>query len=328
MSENSPDLSVIIVSFNTKELTLACLESLYKQSRDLRLQTLVIDNNSQDGSAEAIEQAFPQVELHALEDNLGFAGANNFAAELAKSEWILLLNPDTVVLRKGIERMLDFAIKRDELCVVGGRTYFADERLNPTSCWGEPSLWSSFCIGTGLSSVFRRSLWLDPESLGKWPRDTVREVEIISGCLLLIPAALWQKLGGFDTGFFMYSEDVDLCMRARMEGAKLFICPDAEIIHYGGASEKIRSAKMVRLISAKAQLYIKHWPGWKAWLGIRFLDAWVGSRTLAFAVAKLLGPRFQTSYQDWRSIWQHRKEWRNPPAVADIKRPEKVPTTQ
>lgn len=318
LPDESPDLSVIVVSYNTRAMTLACLASLYDQSPNLKLQTLVIDNASKDGSAAAIEARFPQVELHALEENLGFAGANNYAAEHAHAEWILLLNPDTVVLRRGIERMLAFARARADECVIGGRTYFADERLNPTSCWGEPTLWSLLCVATGLSSVFRRNAWLDPESLGMWPRDTVREVKIIAGCLLLISKSLWERLGGFDTGFFMYSEDFDLSMRARRSGAKLLICPDAEIIHYAGASEKVRSEKMVRLMVAKAQLYRKHWPPWKALLGIRFLDGWVWSRMTLFAFARLLAVRFQRSYDDWRAIWVHREDWRRPPPVAPL----------
>lgn len=312
------------MSYNTRELTLDCIRSIFEQSPSVSLQIIVVDNDSKDGSAEAIAEQFPTVEIHAMKENLGFAGANNFAATFARSDWILLLNPDTVVLRRGLERMLEFANMRSESVVIGGRTYFADGELNRASCWGEPSLWGLVCAGTGLSSVLRRNAIFDPDSLGNWARDTVREVKIISGCLLLIRRDLWRRLDGFDTGFFMYSEDFDLSMRARRAGAKLLICPDAEFIHYAGASENVRADKMVRLLVAKAQLYLKHWPAWKARLGIGLLDTWVVSRMCFFGLSNLLMPRFNASYKDWSSIWQHRKDWRNPPPVAPLKKPKKV----
>lgn len=304
-----PDLTVIIVSYNTKELTLDCLRSLYAESPDLDLQVVLVDNNSSDGSAEAIAEHYPQVELIARQDNLGFAGGNNLAAERARSEWLLLLNPDTVVLRQGIQKMLAFAkeqVNEGHEVVVGGRTYYGDGSLNPTSCWGRSTLWSLFCMGTGLSSVFRRSPVFDPESLGKWPRDTVREVDIITGCLLMLRTDFWNQLGGFDLDFFMYGEDADLSARARAAGAKCIVCPEAEIIHYAGQSEKVRADKMVRLFRAKAQLFRKHGTPLFAWFAVRMLDFWAFTRMSALALL----PSKRESFLSWRKVWSERKNWR------------------
>lgn len=304
-----PDLTVIIVSYNTKELTLDCLRSLYDESPDLDLQVILVDNNSSDGSAEAIADQYPQVELIARQDNLGFAGGNNLAAERARSEWLLLLNPDTVVLRQGVQKMLTFAKERVSEggeYVVGGRTYYGDGSLNPTSCWGRSTLWSLFCMGTGLSSIFRRSLVFDPESLGKWPRDTVREVDIITGCLLMLRTEFWNQLGGFDLDFFMYGEDADLSVRARAAGARCIVCPDAEIIHYAGQSEKVRADKMVRLFTAKVQLFKKHGTPLFAWFAIRMLDFWAFTRMSALALL----PSKNESFASWRKVWSERKKWR------------------
>src|SRR5690606_35725860 len=116
-----------------------------------------------------------------------------------------------------------------------------------------------FCVATGLSSLFRGSSLFNPEGYGGWKRDTVREVDIVSGCFFLIRRELWERLGGFDPAFFMYGEEADLCLRARKLGARPMVTPEATIVHYGGASERVRADKMVRLLQAKALLIRRHW---------------------------------------------------------------------
>src|SRR5690606_2943956 len=116
--------------------------------------------------------------------------------------------------------------------------------LNPTSCWGRSTPWSEFCHAVGLSAAFRGSRLLNPEGLGSWRRDSVREVDIVTGCFLLLPRALWERLGGFHPDFFMYGEEADLCLRARRLGVRPIITPEATIVHYGGRSENKRIQKM------------------------------------------------------------------------------------
>jgi len=138
-----PDVSIIIVSFNTRELTLDCLRSVYEQTGDVTFEVFVVDNASTDGSAEAIAAAFPQVHLIANHENRGFAAANNQAAQYASGEWLLLLNPDTVVLNRAVDRLVAFArraVAEDAACgIFGGRTIFANGRLNPTCACPRPN---------------------------------------------------------------------------------------------------------------------------------------------------------------------------------------------
>src|SRR5690606_14326374 len=108
------------------------------------------------------------------------------------------------------------------------------------SCHGRPTLWSLICLGTGLASLFRRSRCLNPESLGSWKRDSVREVDAVTGCFLLIGRELWNELGGFDESFFMYGEDTDLCLRSWAKGRPCLICPEAKLIHYGAQADRVR----------------------------------------------------------------------------------------
>lgn len=302
-------VSVLIVSYRTRELTLSCLNSIFAASYDLPYEVIIIDNASSDGSAEAIAEQYPQARLVALTQNIGFAAATQMAANMATGRYFLLLNPDTVVLNEAIKTLYSFAEARSDAGIYGGRTLNADMSLNPQSCWGRPTLWSVTCQALGLSALGHCTNWFNPEAMGAWRRDTVREVDIVSGCFLMIRSELWRKLGGFDRDFFMYGEDTDLCLRARQVGARCLICPDATIIHYAGASERVRADKMIRLFIAKRKLFRKHWCGTSAALGIWMLGIWVMTRLMAFRIASEFNVKYLTSYGTWQAIWNERSRW-------------------
>jgi N-acetylglucosaminyl-diphospho-decaprenol L-rhamnosyltransferase len=233
LSIQNAHVSVLIVSYNTKDMTLACIESVRKFAGRTEQEIIVVDNASIDGSADAIEKNFPDIRLLRSTVNLGFAGANNLAAQHASAPFILLLNPDTLVLDNGIERLLSFAQLHPEAGIWGGRTFFADMSLNPSSIWRFMSLWSLFSQAIGFSKIFNKNSIWSSESYGGWARDSIRDVDIVTGCFFLIERTLWEKLGGFDLQFFMYAEEADLCFRARKLGARALFTPDATIIHYG-----------------------------------------------------------------------------------------------
>jgi N-acetylglucosaminyl-diphospho-decaprenol L-rhamnosyltransferase len=303
------DVSIIIVSFNTRELTLACLGSVYEQTRGVQFEVIVVDNASEDGSAQAIRAAFKSVQLIALDQNVGFAKANNLAALGSSADYLLLLNPDTVLLDGAVQRAIMFARSQPGVGVVGGRTFFGDMRLNRNSCHGRPTAWSMFCMGTGLSSLMRQSAWFNPESLGSWQRDTVRKVDAVTGCFLLIDRRLWVKLQGFDESFFMYGEDTDLCIRTWQVGLKCMVCPEARLIHFGGKSEKVRADKMVKLFRAKSQLIRKHWPPQTQWFGVAMLQLWAMTRMLACGTIGMARPMTRGSATQWRAVWDRRDQF-------------------
>lgn len=307
------DVSIIVVSYNTCAMTLACLASIAAETREVRFEVLVVDNASTDGSAQAIASHPSRPVLIRSADNIGFAHANNLAARQARGRYILLLNPDTVVLDRAVDRLVAFAEARPQAQIWGGRTLFADRTLNPASCWGRMTPWNLFCRATGLTGLFAGSELFNGEAYGGWPRDTVREVDIVSGCFLLLPAALWRRLDGFDPAFFMYGEEADLCLRARRLGARPTVTPAATIIHYGGASERTRTAKMIRLLAAKSLLIRRHWRPVLAQLGIALLAAWPLSRALALsAVHRLTGQaRHGEAATTWWQIWAARDQWRS-----------------
>lgn len=315
------ELSVIVVSYNTRELTVACLDSLEREMSALScaIEVLVVDNASSDGSAAAIRAHRLAPRLLAFSQNIGFAAANNRAASEARGRYLLLLNPDTVVRQGALAHLLAIAADRPAAGIWGGRTFFADGRLNPSSCWGRMTAWSLFCRASGLAALFPNRELFNPEGYGGWRRDSVREVDIVSGCFLLIARELWSTLGGFDPTFFMYGEDADLCLRARRLAARPAITPEAIIIHVGGASEPAQAGKMQKLLTAKATLIRRHWAARSVPLGIFLLQGWPWSRRIAFHVCAWLtgstGARATAAM--WDEVWSTRRVWSRgyPPAA-------------
>lgn len=305
------DVSIIVVSYNTRDLTVAALRSVIDETRSTAYEIIVVDNASSDGSATAIAEAFPQVRLMALDENIGFAAANNRASATARGKYLLLLNPDTVVLDRAIDRLVSFARCEPKAQIWGGRTVFADGSLNASCCWGRMTLWSLFCRATGLTGVFPRLSLFNSEAYGAWRRDSVRAVDIVSGCFLLIRADLWKDLGGFSPIFFMYGEEADLCLRARAAGAYPILTPEATIVHLGGASERTRASKMVKLLAAKATLIERHFNPLARPLARALLALWPASRWLALSIAGRLlrEERHLESAAVWREIWHRRREW-------------------
>lgn len=304
-------LSILIVSYNTREMTLACIASVFDQTRNTPFELIVWDNASQDSSAEAIRDAFGErVRLIASNENIGFAAANNRAAEMAMGDRLLLLNPDTVVLDRAIDNLVAFSAAWPVAGIWGGRTVFGNGTLNPASCWGRQSLWTLFCQATGLSSMFRQSGVFNREGMGGWNREGARAVDIVTGCFLLIRSDLWNMLGGFREEFFMYGEEADLCLRARTLGAMPAITSEATIVHYGGASERIRADKMVKLLKAKMLLVEFHFSPATRTIGKWLLALWPLSR---YGMHKLLaasGRRASDEARDvWREVFARKRDW-------------------
>ncbi|WP_420336493.1 glycosyltransferase family 2 protein [Roseibium sp.] len=314
--EQVAELTVIVVSYNTRDLTLKALDTLYATTTDCTFEVIVYDNASADGSAEAIAAAFPQVHLIAADENIGFARANNVAAGLVKTEWILLLNPDTECHEAAVDSLLAFGKSHPSGGIYGGRTVFPDGTLNIASCWNKMTPWSLFCGAFGLSRLFSGSEFFNPEALGGWKRDTVRRVDIVVGCFLLVRRSLWQELEGFNTRYFMYGEEADLCLRARRLGYRPMITPDAEIMHLVGAASSVRAEKAILVAKAKSTLIRDHWPKTLQPLGRGLLFLWAFGR---FSGSSLLGwvkPSGVSQKQPdpdqmgtWQRVWYARNEW-------------------
>lgn len=308
----TPVVSILVVSYNTRALTLDCLRSIAAETT-LPHEVIVVDNASRDGSAEAIAEAHPDVRLIASAENHGFGKGNNLAAAGARGDYILLLNSDTVVLDGAIDKLVAFARETPQAQMWGGRTVFPDGSLNPQSAWRLPSTWNIFCRTMGLNAIFPRSPLFHSEAYAGWRRDSVRSVEMIIGCFLMTTRTMWDRIGGFDEALFMYGDDVDLCIRARKAGARPHVTPAATIIHYGGSSDTVRADKVVKLMRGKISVVQRHFPPWKKPVALGFLRLWPWSRVMAMTVlASVTGQaRFKTKRDVWGEIWSKRTVWWN-----------------
>ncbi|WP_375431139.1 glycosyltransferase family 2 protein [uncultured Friedmanniella sp.] len=293
-------VSIVIVSYNTRDATLECISSVL-ESPPNDATIVVVDNGSTDDSAAAIRERYPSVVVDEARANLGFAAGVNRGVRRTAGEYVLLLNPDTVVRPGSLASLMAFAENNPHYGLYGGRTVHRDGSLEPSSCWGAPSLWSLTCFALGLSTIFKRSRLFDPESLGSWARDTVREVPIITGCLLLMRRAHWDALGGMDETYFLYGEDADFSIRATRQGHCPVIVPQAVVIHDVGGSSAWHGAKMSMVMAGKTTLLKRSWTPGRARIGI----ALIAAGTLLRATAeRALGRR-----GTWWTVWRRRRDW-------------------
>jgi GT2 family glycosyltransferase len=296
----SVELTVVVVSFGTRELTLQCLDSVLLETQRTSYEVIVVDNASIDGSTRAIATQFPEINLVPQLRNLGFAAACNLAAARARGRYLLLLNPDTIVRDAAIDRLVDFARRRPQAGIWGGRMLFADGRLNTMSCWRRQSLWNLWCRATGLATLFRRSPIFHSHTYAGWERDSEREVDIVSGGFLLIEKGLWDRLGGFASEFFVYGEDTDLCIRARALGYRPAITPEATIIHESGGTQKDDVKKIAQILAARALLIRKY-----------FHRGTQGLALVLLACVPFVGQFSGTLFpkETWRGVWRLRGKW-------------------
>jgi len=300
------DVSVVIVSYNALEWLSACLAAIGPGAARHRVEVIVVDNASGPEVQQYLATAPHGAQVLQQDENLGFGRACNLAVEHSQGQYVMLLNPDAVLQPGALDRLVEHLEADPARGLVGGRTLKPDGTPDHGSCWGEPTLWSWFCSAVGLSVVFRRSRWFDPESLGSWDRQTAREVDIITGCLLLTSRSAWDRLGGFDPDYFMYGEDADLCRRARDSGYRPSITPDAVAVHVGGASSPHRLGKRRLLLRGKATFARKHWSPARCRIGLLFLSFGVAMRAVREIGAERLGGR---SDRMMRTLWQERRTW-------------------
>ena len=259
------DISIIIVNWNTRELLRDCIRSVYEQTVDVNFEVIVVDNASSDGSVGMLRSDFPQVYLIENKENRGFAAANNQAIAVSRGRYILLLNSDTVVLDRAIEKTISFADKNPQAGAIGCQVLNSDRTIQKT-CFMFPSVLNMFLSSSYLYKLFPKNRFFGRERMTWWDRNNVREVDVITGCYMLIRREAIQQIGLMDEKFFMYGEETDLCYRLKKKGWKSLFVPTPQIIHYGGQSSKnIRSDMLVQLRVSILYFMKKHY----TWLTYR-----------------------------------------------------------
>lgn len=258
-------IAVVIVSFNTRALLQACLESLHSAGSELTI--FVVDNASHDGSADLVATKYPYVRLIRLPDNLGFGAANNlaleqiFAAELAPDSYVLLLNPDTVVHPGAVEQLAAFLDCHPRVALVGPRLLNPDSSLQ-RAAFRFPNLLTTaldlFPPGEVLPGRLYDSVWH-----GRYPEEHAADepfpIDYPLGACMLARSTALARIGGFDRRFFIYSEEIDLCYRLRRAGWAIWQVPGARVTHVGGAStSQFRRASFVELHRSRATFVAIH----------------------------------------------------------------------
>ena len=236
-------LSIVIVNYNTEKLLKNCLESLHAGANGTPLDIWVVDNDSQDQSVAMVRSLFPQVNVIESPSNVGFSKANNMAISQGRSDYILLLNPDTLILEDAIERMVQFMDQNPKVGVAGCKVLNRDGTLYLPCRRSIPTPTIAFYRLSGLSLLFPKSRVLAKYNLTYEDPEQTHEVGAVSGAFLMIRRKVVEEIGMLDEGFFMYGEDLDWCLRTQRAGWAVMYHPDAQIIHYQGQSTKYNSRK-------------------------------------------------------------------------------------
>jgi GT2 family glycosyltransferase len=235
-----PELSIIIVSYQTRDLLDRCLASIVKSNSTISYEVIVVDNGSQDESVDLVREKYPEIRLFVNQTNLGFARANNQALASCSGQYALLLNSDTEVLGGALDAMCHYMQSNPQAGVLGAQLLNSDCSLQPSgnkvpSLYGEIARLLPIRKALGLRSKNR---FYDSK------RDYAKIVEVdeVSGACLFVRRSVWETIGLLDEAFFFYFEDVDFCMRARKAGWKIVYLPQAQVLHHWGRSTKTADA--------------------------------------------------------------------------------------
>jgi len=282
-------LSIIIVNYNVKYFLEQALLSVRRASRGLEVEVWVVDNNSVDDSVQMVREKFPEAKLIANKHNPGFSIANNQAIRQSAGEYVLLLNPDTVVEEDTFEKCLAFMDAHPEAGGLGVRMIDGSGKFLPESKRGFPSPWVAFCKTVGLSRLFPQSRLFNHYHLGYLGEHELHEVEVLAGAFMLLRRAVLDEIGLLDEAFFMYGEDIDLSYRIIQAGYKNYYFPEATIIHYKGESTRKGSLNYVKAFYTAMIIFArKHFRGDKARLFVLMLQAAIYFRAFVTVVSGFL----------------------------------------
>ena len=237
----TPALSIIIVNYNTKQLLDDCLQSL--AAADIPpggMELIVVDNASADGSQAMVAEKYPDVTLIASETNLGFAAANNRGTAVAQGHTFLFLNSDTKISREALIQPVHYLQTHPDAGAITVHLVYPTGQRDPDNHRGFPTPWASLCHFSGLGRLFPNDPRFNQYFQAYRDFSQTHEIEVIAGSFMMMPAALFHQLGGWDETYFFYGEDIDFCYRIHQAGYKIIYYPHVEVLHYKGASSGLR----------------------------------------------------------------------------------------
>lgn len=254
-----PDLTISIISANNLDLLLPCLRSVFEQTHQIRLEVYVVDNASTDNTAAAVQAEFPQVQVIKNDSRLGFSTNNNLVLERGQGRYLLLLNDDTLILDNALDKLVNFADNQRDAAVVGAYL------LNPD--YSDQQSYASFPhpliepLFSATSLATKQTISLEPF-----------EVDIVSGACLMVRRSVLETVGPLDAAFDpIYSEEFDWCYRIKKAGYKIYMLPQAKVIHYGSYTMNKEMAKKVELLYSHKALYFRKHHGTIAVMAYKLL---------------------------------------------------------
>jgi GT2 family glycosyltransferase len=286
-------LSIIIVSYEVKYFLEQCLFSVnaavkHWEARfgERSIETIVVDNASSDGTVDYLRQSFPSINFIPNNTNVGFARANNQGLENAGGEYVLFLNPDTILPEESLTTCLFFLESHASVGALGVRMIDGGGNFLVESKRGFPTAWRSFCKLSGLSSVFPSSKIFAGYNLGHLKEGEVMEVEVLAGAFMMVRAAILKQIGGFDERFFMYAEDIDLSKRIKDAGFKNYYLGNCSIVHFKGESTRRDRLYIKRFYKAMSLYIKKHYTGFGSGVSVAVMKAAIGLRS-TFALLQI-----------------------------------------
>lgn len=255
-------LSIVIVNYNVKYFLEQCLNSILASNIAFSYEIFIVDNNSTDGSVEYLKDKFPlkNIQFIANKTNPGFSKANNQAIKSAKGEYVLLLNPDTIIGENVLSNVCRFMDSEPQSGAIGVKMIDGSGTFLPESKRGFPSPWASFCKIFGLAAVFPKSTFFGAYNLQYLDENSIHQVPILAGAFMMIRKVVLDKVGLLDEAFFMYGEDIDLSYRIEQAGYRNYYLPEC-IIHYKGKSTNKNDVKYTTAFYGAMQIfYNKYYP--------------------------------------------------------------------
>jgi len=250
-------LSVIIVNYNVKNLLRDCLLSVQKAAHSMDTEIIVVDNASSDGSVKMLKAEFKELKLIANTQNLGFSKANNQGIALAQGQYILLLNPDTIVYENTFEDCLKFSTQTNNCGGIGVQMLDAKNKFLKESKRGFPTPWSSLCRLSFINKLFPNSALFNSYYLDHLSKDKNHKVEVLAGAFIWIKKNIIDEVGRYDEAYFMYGEDIDFSYRIQQSGYQNYYLGKVRILHYKGESTDKYSFKYIEHFYGAMKIFSK-----------------------------------------------------------------------
>lgn len=239
-SRNMIDISIIIVSYNTKKFLKECLDSLYSSGIQSSFEVLVVDNASIDGSTELVAEEYKDVLLIKNDKNLGFSKANNIGVKKSSGKYVLFLNSDTKVYNETVDTMIEFMNNNKDAGCATCKVTLTNGSIDDASHRGFPTPWNAFGYFTGLSHLFPKSKLFAGYTLGNLDISKIHVVDAVAGAFMIVRREAGEQIGWWDEDYFFYGEDLDFCFKLKKFGWNVYYVPTVSVLHYKGVSGGIK----------------------------------------------------------------------------------------